>query len=82
MLAALTLLPLAAAVKSGSVANVTTWRVVWVGGQSNSVGTNSDTATHPNWPLNSRIQQFVWRGERAGTFEPAAYPIFNEANVS
>jgi hypothetical protein len=82
-----TLLPLAALAvhalaKPGSDSNVTTWRVVWVGGQSNSVGTNSDTTTHPTWPLNSRIQQFVWRGELAGTFATASYPIFNEGNVS
>ena len=61
--------------------NVSTWRVVWVGGQSNSVGTNSDTKEHPSWPLNPRIQAFSGWRRPPGSFVPAAYPVYNEANV-
>ena len=45
------------------------------------MGTNSDQTTHPTWPLDARVQNFLWKGPRAGTFAPAQYPVFNEANV-
>jgi hypothetical protein len=45
------------------------------------VGTNSDQTAHPTWPLDARVQNFIWKGPRAGTFAPAQYPVFNEANV-
>ena len=61
----------------------TTWHVVWTGGQSNSVGTNSQKSGYPTWPTSPRIQNFCWsgRGCTAGSFSPAKVPLFNEANV-
>ena len=66
--------------------NVTTWRVVWVGGQSNSVGTNTQAAgSYPTWPLNDRIQMFCGprgsHGCKPGTFAPAMTPVYGETNV-
>jgi len=64
--------------------NITNWHVVWVGGQSNSVGTNSQTTGYPVWPQTPAIQMYCWRsvqGCTPGTFSPAKYPIYNEANV-
>lgn len=67
--------------------NVSVWHVVWVGGQSNSVGTNSQVAgTYPTWPTTPLIQNYCWNNKRAGvcangTFVPAEVPLFNEANV-
>jgi hypothetical protein len=61
-----------------------TWHVVWVGGQSNSVGTNSQTTGYPTWPLTPRIQMFCYDGQRGcatGSFSPAAIPVFGESNV-
>ena len=31
------------------------WHVVWTGGQSNSVGTNSQTTGYPTWPTTTRM---------------------------
>ena len=71
---------------ASSAVNVTTWRVVWVGGQSNSVGTNTQAAgTYPTWPLNERVQMFCGprgpRGCKPGSFVPAATPVYGESNV-
>ena len=64
--------------------NITTWHIVWVGGQSNSIGTNSQTSGYPQWPLQSRIQMFCWNAQhgcKTGSFAPAQYPIYGESNV-
>ena len=61
-----------------------TWHVVWVGGQSNSVGTNSQTSGYPTWPLTTRIQMFCYDGQRGcatGSFSPASIPVYGESNV-
>jgi hypothetical protein len=60
------------------------WNIIWVGGQSNSVGTNSQTSGYPTWPLNPRIQMFCWNAQHGcttGSFAQAAYPIYGESNV-
>ena len=66
----------------GSLAEAlpTTWNVVWTGGQSNSVGTNSQTSGYPTWPLNNRIQNFDWKSS-APSFDTATVPLVNELNV-
>lgn len=51
---------------------------MWTGGQSNSVGTNSQTSGYPTWPTTSRIQNFDWG---KSSFRPAAVPLANEHNV-
>ena len=64
--------------------NVTTFHIVWVGGQSNSVGTNSQTGGYPTWPTTPLIQMFCWGGQRGctkGSFAPAATPVYGESNV-
>ena len=64
---------------------ITTWHVVWTGGQSNAVGTNSQTSGYPAWPTTSRIQMFCWSGYPTcteGTFAPAAVPLYGESNVA
>jgi hypothetical protein len=62
--------------------NITLWNLIWVGGQSNSVGTNSQKpGQYPTWPTTPRIQSFCWRGACNGTFTPAQVPLFNEDNV-
>lgn len=68
---------------STSSSTITTWHVVWTGGQSNSVGTNSQKSGYPIWPTSARIQNFCWsgRGCKAGTFSPARVPLYNELNV-
>jgi hypothetical protein len=69
---------------SAAASNISTWHVVWVGGQSNSVGTNSQTTGYPVWPLTPNIQMFCWKsvqGCEIGSFSPAKYPVYNEANV-
>lgn len=67
--------------------NITTWHVVWTGGQSNSVGTNTQ-GYHPsiNYPTTRRIQMFCaadhpgMPGEvkpgpcKFGDFAPAGFP--------
>ena len=67
--------------------NITTWHVVWTGGQSNAVGTNSQ-GYHPsiNYPTTRRIQMFCaadhpgMPGEvkpgpcKYGDFAPAGFP--------
>jgi Carbohydrate esterase, sialic acid-specific acetylesterase len=62
-----------------------TWHVFWVGGQSNSVGTNSQTpGEYPTWPVTPRVQAFCYaasHGCKPGTFAPASVPIPNESNV-
>lgn len=61
-----------------------TWHVVWIGGQSNSVGTNSQTTGYPVWPTTDYIQMFCWKAEQGctpGTFVPAQVPVYNEKNV-
>ena len=58
----------------------TTWNVVWTGGQSNSVGTNSQTSGYPTWPLNNRIQNFDWKSSTP-SFDTATVPLVNELNV-
>jgi hypothetical protein len=70
--------------RGDGASNISTWHVVWVGGQSNSVGTNSQTTGYPVWPLTPNIQMFCWKsvqGCEIGSFSPAKYPVFNEANV-
>ena len=60
------------------------WHVVWVGGQSNSVGTNSQTTGYPTWPTTTRIQSFCWGAQHGctkGTFLPAQVPLPGESNV-
>ena len=42
--------------------NIDVWHVVWTGGQSNSVGTNSQKNGYPTWPTSPRIQMYCWRG--------------------
>lgn len=62
----------------------TTWHVVWTGGQSNSVGTNTQQpGTYPVWPSTNRIQMYCAFGSRCtqGTFAPASVPLYNEDNV-
>lgn len=74
----------AAGVSTQSRSNITTWHVVWVGGQSNSVGTNSQTTGYPVWPVTDSIQMFCWKpvqGCTVGSISPAKYPIYNEVNV-
>ena len=64
--------------------NMTTWHVVWTGGQSNSVGTNSQhPGSYPAWPTTDRIQMFCWsgRGCTQNSFAPAAVPLYGESNV-
>ena len=63
--------------------NTTTWHVVWVGGQSNSVGTNSQKSGFPTWPTSERIQMYCWngRGCQTGYFAPAKMPVYGEFNV-
>jgi len=61
-----------------------TWNIVWVGGQSNSVGTNSQKSGYPVWPQDPRIQMFCWNAQHGcttGTFSEASYPVFGESNV-
>ena len=61
------------------------WHVVWTGGQSNSVGTNTQKAgTYPVWPTTDRIQMFCAFGGHCttGTFAPAQVPLYNEVNVA
>jgi hypothetical protein len=66
-----------------AAAPVTTWHVVWTGGQSNSVGTNSQKSGYPEWPTTDRIQMFCWsgRGCKQGSFAPAKVPLWGEFNV-
>ena len=63
----------------------TVWHIVWTGGQSNSVGTNSQTHGFPVWPTTDRIQNFCWldgsHGCKAGNFSAASVPLVNEHNV-
>jgi hypothetical protein len=72
------LLIFAGLVASAPVSNSTVWHLVWTGGQSNSVGTNSQKSGYPTWPTTDRIQSFNWR---QGTFKPAAVPLSGESNV-
>ena len=73
----------AAAPGAAAAANMT-WHVVWVGGQSNAVGTNSDTTAHPVWPTTDSIQMFCWKAQHGcatGSFAPAQVPVYGESNV-
>ena len=54
------------------------WHVVWTGGQSNSVGTNSQTSGYPTWPTSARIQNYV---QSNSSFIPAVVPLQGEYNV-
>lgn len=71
----------ALASRAAAMLPITTWHVLWVGGQSNSVGTNTQTSGYPTWPLSPSIQMFCWRGACNGTFTAAHVPLYNEANV-
>jgi hypothetical protein len=72
----------AAAPPPPSKPNITTWHVVWTGGQSNSVGTNSQKSGYPTWPTTDRIQMFCAGGRcKPGTFAPAQVPLYGESNV-
>jgi hypothetical protein len=74
----------AAAAHAAVSNNITTWHVVWVGGQSNSVATNSQLpGTYPTWPLNPRIQMYCGTGNRCtnNSFAVAQVPVYNELNV-
>ena len=67
-----------------SVSAASNWHVIWVGGQSNSVGTNSDApGSYPTWPANDLIQMYCWngRGCKGGSFAPATVPVWGESNV-
>lgn len=73
---------LAALVSAGNTP--TTWHMVWTGGQSNSVGTNSQKIGYPLWPSTPQVQMYCWsssHGCKVGTFVPAAVPLFGESNV-
>jgi len=64
--------------------NATTWHVVWVGGQSNSVGTNTQSSGYPVWPTTPLVQMFCWNAQhgcKTGSFSPAQVPVYGEANV-
>ena len=61
--------------------NVTAWHLVWTGGQSNSVGTNSQKGGYPVWPTTDRIQNFCSYGNCQGAFRAAKVPLYNELNV-
>ena len=78
--AAATASPTPASASAGAGA-VTKWHLVWTGGQSNSVGTNSQKSGYPTWPTTSRIQNFCSYGNCKGTFKPASVPLYNELNV-
>ena len=81
---ALAVVMAAASLVPATSTNATTvWHVVWVGGQSNSVGTNSQTSGYPTWATTDKIQMFCWsgRGCEAGSFTPATVPMYNEVNV-
>jgi hypothetical protein len=58
--------------------NMSAWHVVWVGGQSNSVGTNSQKSGYPTWPTTSRIQMWC---QASRHFAPATVPLCGENNV-
>jgi len=72
---------------------VSVWHVVWTGGQSNSVGTNSQHDGYPVWPTSPRIQNYCFSGLldsppaegppdcTARQFSPAEVPLFGESNV-
>ena len=51
------------------------------GGQSNSVGTNSQQSGYPVWPTTQRIQTFCSYGNCKGKFRAAEVPLYNELNV-
>jgi hypothetical protein len=70
-----------AASASGASGRITKWHLVWTGGQSNSVGTNSQKSGYPTWPTTERIQNFCSYGNCKGTFKPASVPLYNELNV-
>jgi hypothetical protein len=83
-LAALLSLLSGAGATSGAGSPTTTWHIVWTGGQSNSVGTNSQTTGYPVWPTTPRIQSYCWNaahGCATGTFAPSAVPLPGESNV-
>jgi hypothetical protein len=69
---------LVASVPGPTLSNLTVWHLVWTGGQSNSIGTNSQRSGYPMWPTTDRIQSFNWQ---QGTFKPAAVPLSGENNV-
>lgn len=64
---------------------------MWVGGQSNSVGTNSQVpGQYPTWPANPLIQMFCAPGRLRsaaskgcvkGNFATATTPVYGESNV-
>merc|ERR1711865_392357 len=64
-----------------AAANASTWHIIWTGGQSNSVGTNSQKTGYPMWPTSPRIMNFCSYGNCKGTFKPATVPLYNEYNV-
>ena len=75
---------LAAAASLPAAAPTTTWHVIWTGGQSNSVGTNTQVSGYPTWPTTPLVQSFCWKASHGctpGTFLPAQVPLVNEANV-
>lgn len=57
------------------------WHVVWAGGQSNSVGTNSQTSGRPAWPTSDLVWMFGWGGRVKGKFAPASAPAHGEDDV-
>lgn len=77
------LAPLLTSVVSAASIPITTWNIVWVGGQSNSVGTNSQTSGYPTWPTTESIRMFCFngRGCTKGAFDAAKVPIYGESNV-
>jgi hypothetical protein len=75
----------AAAATAPTAVPTTTWHVVWTGGQSNSVGTNSQTTGYPLWPTTPRIQSYCWAAQHGcatGTFLPSQVPLPGESNVA
>ena len=73
-----------AATLCAAAGNVTTWHVVWTGGQSNSVGTNTQLSGYPTWATTPLIQMFCWSAGHScagSAFGPAQVPLHNEKNV-
>ena len=65
--------------------NITHWHVIWTGGQSNSIGSNSQTTgNYPTWATTPRLQSYCHVGTRGctgGSFTPSAVPLPGESNV-
>ena len=74
----------ASSASTSASAAATTCHVVWTGGQSNSVGTNTQSSGYPTWATTPLVQDFCWKPSHncvVGSFSPASVPLVNEANV-